>query len=97
LKPTFGKQPLDAVEFTKIACDDDQALAAGVTGNEQVVGVDRLAVALESGANFRGVGGGKRAKSEDCETGGKAFDLLPVMRGAGGFFSAVQQLRQRDG
>ena len=68
----------------KIGCDDDQALAASVTGDEQVVGADRLA-SLESGADFGGVGGGVRVECEHRKPCGKMFNLPPVMRRAGGF------------
>ena len=97
LEPVFGAKTFDTLELAEVAGNDDKAAAAGVAGDEDVVGADHLAAAFEIGVDFPRVGGCVLVERQDRKPGCKAFDALSGFYGTGGLGRAVQQFGKGDG
>jgi hypothetical protein len=69
VEPILGSKAVHASKLIDISGHDDQALAASVTRDLQVICADPLAAPLEFGADFRGVRCGGRVEREHVQPG----------------------------
>jgi len=94
--PILAAQAVNAFKFTQIAGHNNQAAAAGMAGNQQIIASDHLPCPFKRCANISRMIGGLRVKGKDIEPGGEPLHLVPIMLGPRRLGGSVQQLGQDD-
>src|SRR5271156_3789657 len=78
-QPVFATQSVDAAEFAEVRCHHYQTAAARVPSDQQVIGADHLAAALQHYSDFRRMRSSVDVERQNLEPGGEALDLLSVL------------------
>ena len=92
-RPIFERQTFHAIEFGDVVRDQSEPEAAGVSGNEEIIGADHLASFLQVSTDLRVVGSRVVGKLEDRDVGKKRVEGSGVLRSARRHFNAVEQFR----
>ncbi|KAJ8138120.1 hypothetical protein OY671_008667, partial [Metschnikowia pulcherrima] len=90
-------QTLDPLELAQITRDDDEAAAAGMACNQQVIASDHSSSPFERCANISGMIGGFGIERQHFEPRRKTFHLSTMMFRPRGLGGAMQEFRENDG
>src|SRR5216684_1421774 len=73
-RPIFERQTFNAIEFGDVVRHQPEPEAAGVSGNEEIVGADHLASLPQVSTDLRVVGSSVVWKIEDCDVRKKGLE-----------------------
>ena len=90
-QPVFTPQALHALELAQIACDNDQASAARMAGDHQIVGADYIAPPLQIAPYLGCMGRRLAVEGQHSQSGCKMLNLTTNPRRIIRTFSAIEQ------
>src|SRR6266540_4071575 len=91
--PIFERQTFNAIEFSDVVRHQPEPEAAGVSGNEEIVGADHLASFIQVSTDLHVVDSSVVWEFEDRDVRKKRLEGCGVLHSARRHFNSVKQLR----